>query len=369
MAINKTKAGTFEVDFRDQYRKRHLKTFDTHKEAVAFRDEVRALVQKREYVPPANTTVKDAADTWYQKRAGENGYSRAALIYWKNHIDNYIVPSLGQYKITDVDVETIEKAASGWAETLAPQTVNKNLGTLTSIFALAKRYKMRVDNPAAEALRVKVATKDEDSAVVEPDEVYNKEELGKLIRATETGTKDRIVVMLPAFTGIRIGEQLALSWQAVDLKAGTLHVRQSLADNDAGQDPIFKDPKRKSSRRVIGLPQELIHELRVWKLQCPRSARDLVLPTIDGWPMCRKVIQMVLDRTIAKAGIKRLTHHQLRHTFASILLADGADIAEVAKLMGHKNAATTLKVYTHFVRRQTQSVQNFASSVMLSGQG
>jgi integrase len=363
MAINKTVAGTFEVDFRDQYKKRHLKTFDTKKEAVAFRDEVRALVQKREYVPPANTTVKDAADTWYQKRITES-YARSALVYWKNHIDHYIVPSLGSYKITDVTVQAIEKAATDWNVKLAPQTVNKVLGTLTNIFALAKRYKMRLDNPCTEALRLKLATKDEDGAVVDREQVYSAEELGKLIRATESGTKDRIIVMLPALTGIRIGEQLALSWSAVDLKAGTLHVRQSLADSDAGEDPIFKEPKRKSSRRTIGLPQELISELRVWKLKCPHSERDLVLPTSDGFPMCRRVTQDALDRAIAGAGIKRLTHHQLRHSFASNLIAGGADFPEVARLMGHKNASTTIKVYTHFVPRKTNTMQDFASSVM-----
>jgi integrase len=323
MAINKTKAGTFEVDFRDQYKKRRLKTLDTHREAVAFEKEVKAAVQKREYVPPTNTTVKDAADTWYLLRVNEAGYARSGLIYWKNHIDHYIIPQLGQYQITAVEVETIEKAATKWAETLAPQTVNKVLGTLTSIFAMIKRHKKRRDNPAADAIRMKLSTEDEDSEIVQPDQVYNKEELSKLILATEAGSKDRIVIMLFVLTGIRIGELLALSWDAVDLKAGTLHVRQSLADNDAGEDPIFKDPKRKASRRVIPLPQELIHELRVWRLKCPHSERDLVLPTIDGFPMCRKVISMTLDRIIAKAGIKRLrlTPHGLRHTFASNLLA------------------------------------------------
>jgi Phage integrase family len=109
---------------------------------------------------------------------------------------------------------------------------------------------------------------------------------------------------------------------------------------------------------------------RLWKLKCPRSLndRDLVLPTIDGYPMCRKVIQMVLDRIIEKAGIKRLTHHQLRHTFASILLAQGAAPAEVARLMGHKTAATTLKVYTHFVPGETDTIQRFASSIMAGGE-
>src|SRR5262249_16564508 len=164
MAINKTVAGTFVVDysyFEDGKRKRKEKTFDTKKEAVAFLDEVRTQIHKREYVPPTNTTVKDAADTWYQKRVAES-YARSARIYWKNHIDHYIVPSLGSYKIADVTVQAIEKAAAGWNLTLAPQTVNKILGTLTSILALAKRYRMRLDNPAAEAIRVKIATKDDD---------------------------------------------------------------------------------------------------------------------------------------------------------------------------------------------------------------
>src|SRR5262249_37262363 len=226
MAVYKTEAGTFAVDFRDQFKKRNLKTFDTHKKAVAFRDEVRAQVQKREYVAPSNRTVKDVARIWYQKRVSES-YARSALIYWKNHIDNFIVPSLGDQKITDVEIEAIEKAASSWGEKLAPQTVNKVLGTLTSIFALAKRYKWRKDNPAHEAIRMKIATKDEDGRVVEPDEVYSEEELGKLIKSTEPGSKDRVIVMLPALTGIRIGEQLALSWSAVDLKAGIMHIRQS----------------------------------------------------------------------------------------------------------------------------------------------
>jgi integrase len=310
MAINKTVAGTFEVDFRDQYKKRHLKTFDLHKEAVAFEKEVKAQVSKREYVPPTNTLLKDAAVSWYNS-AGE-GYCRATLIYWKNHIDNYIVPSLGHLKITHVDVQAIEKAAGGWA--VAPQTVNKILSTLTCILAMTKRHKMRADNPALEAERAKVSTEDED-AVVEPDEVYNKEELGRLIRATEPGTKERIIVMVLALLGLRIGEFLALCFPAIDFKAGTLHVRQSLADNDAGLEPIFKDPKRKSSRRVIAIPQELIHELKVWKLKCPPSERDLVLPRSDGKPMCRRVVSDILDRVIAKAKIeRRLTPHQLTPT-------------------------------------------------------
>ena len=67
----------------------------------------------------------------------------------------------------------------------------------------------------------------------------------------------------------------------------------------------------------------------------------------EGKPMYRKAISKILDAAVEKAAIKRLTHHQLRHTFA---LADGADIPEVSHLLGHKNPGITLRIYSHFVR-------------------
>jgi site-specific recombinase XerD len=70
----------------------------------------------------------------------------------------------------------------------------------------------------------------------------------------------------------------------------------------------------------------------------------------EGKPMYRKAISKILDAAVEKAAIKRLTHHQLRHSFASRFLADGADIPEVSHLLGHKNPSITLRIYSHFVR-------------------
>ena len=364
MAINKTVAGTFAVDFRDQLKRRIQKTFATYREAVAFEKEVLDRVQKREYVKPSNDTVKDVGERWFEKKK-KGAYQRSTLEAWRNHKDSYILQSLGTFKVYEVTVEMVEKAAADWAKEVAPQTVNKMLTTLTAMFAMAKRYNLRKDNPAAEAERMKLATEDEDSEVVQPDETYNKEELKKLIHATEPGSRERIVVMLPALTGIRIGEELAVTWPAMDLKAGKFDVCLSMADSDKGEEPIFKAPKTKSSRRILDLPQELIRELKVWKLKCPKSQRDLVLTLEDGKPMHRKAISKILDAAIEKAELKkRLTPHGLRHTFASLLLTDGRDIAEVARLMGHKKPATTLHIYTHFVNRETESIQKLASSIL-----
>jgi len=198
--------------------------------------------------------------------------------------------------------------------------------TLVAVLDLAKRYKLIRENPAREAERPKLATADEDSFRVTASQVYSKTEIRRLIAATEPGSRDKVFIMLLSFLGLRIGEALALTWPAVDLKTESpkLEVRLNLGDAGKGEEPLFQTPKTKSSRRVLPLSAELTRELRVWKLKCPPSERDLVFATEEGKPFHRKSASKMLYRAIERAGLKkRLTPHGLRHTFASLLLADG----------------------------------------------
>jgi hypothetical protein len=109
MAINKTAAGTFAVD-RDQFKKRHQKTFDTHKEAVAYEKKVLAQIQTREYVAPSSETVKELAERWHQRKVEAGTYKRASLEQWKNHVNRFIAAELGTVKVSELHVETIEQA-------------------------------------------------------------------------------------------------------------------------------------------------------------------------------------------------------------------------------------------------------------------
>lgn len=282
---------------------------------------------------------------------------------WQVHVDNYIVPSFGALLVQDLDVERIEKEAAQWNEKISAKTANKILTTLTAVMALAKRYKLRNDNPADDAERLKLSGEQEEKTVA-PDEVYNKGELKRLIEATEPGTLQRIAVELPAFTGIRIGELLGATWEAIDLKTGAFDVRLNMQDSDKGEEPIFKAPKTKSGRRTLELPPPLLQDLRLWKLRCPPSARGLVVVNEIGKPLCRKSVSKLLDAAIDKAQVKRLTPHGLRHTFASLLIADGRPPPEVSHYLGHKNPAVTLTVYTHFVKQETAAMHNLAASIL-----
>lgn len=142
----------------------------------------------------------------------------------------------------------------------------------------------------------------------------------------------------------------------------------NLADTDRGQDSALQPPKTKTSRRTVPLPPELIRELRVWKLKCPKSEWDLLLAREDGKPYHRNAASKALDQAIGKAEIQRLTPHGLRHTFASLLLADGVPVPEVSALLGHKDSYVTWKVYAHFVGRESSAVQDLAASILAGGE-
>jgi integrase len=366
MAIGKTKAGTFRLDYRDQHKKRIRETFDTFREARAREKIVNGDIEKGDFVAPSNVTVKDAAEAWHKRKADTRGYRPGTLQNWQTHIDKYIVPSLGDRRIQQVTIDEIEDASADWTKMTSANTANDVLTTLSAIFKREQRNSLKgKPNNAALAERVKVSNDEEPDEEVKPEDVYNQEELKKLINATAPGTLERLLVMVPALTGLRIGEVLGLTWPHVDLKASQLNVRLNLIDvgkTNGGRQ--LRTPKSKSSKRTLDLPQELAHELKVWKLACPPSDDNLVFATLEGKPLHRKAASQILDAAITAAGLeKRLTPHKLRHGFASLLLDRGVAVPKVSRLLGHRDSVITMKVYAHWIKDKKNDVQELASSI------
>jgi len=370
MAIKKTIAGNFQVDFRDATGRRLRKTFDTLKAAREYDRISKGDISKGDFVAPINTTVRETAEEWFAHKKDSNGYRLATLQNWRTHIDKYIVPQLGLHKIQQVDIEQIEAAASNWAKMTSAHTANVCLTTLGAIFARAQRKALKgKPNNAHLAGRIKISNDDDTVDTILPDAVYTEEELNQLINATAPGTLERALLMLTALSGLRVGEALGLKWNVIDLKTNQLHVRTSLIDTgkDNGGRKIAS-LKSKSSRRTLGIPQELTHELRLWKLKCPPSEQDLVFCTMEGKPLHRKGATAILDAAIAAAGIKRLTLHRLRHTFASLLLSRNVPVTKVSAYLGHRDQTITLRVYSHFVKDKKNDMQELASSIFAGGE-
>ena len=367
MAINKTVAGTYVVDFRDQNGKRLRKTFDRLEDARNYNKQSNGDISKGDFVAPSEVTVRDIANSWHKRKMESGGYRPATLQNWRTHIDKYIAPVLGDLPVQRCGIEQVERAATLWAQMTSPNTANKVLTTLSTVFELAQRYGplQGKANAAQLAERIKISLEDEKDEQVTPECVYGQDELKKLIMATAQGSLERALIMVPAMLGLRIGEVLGLTWSSIDLKAHKLHVRTNLVDvGKANGGRELRSPKSKSSRRVLDLPQELAHELRFWKLKCPPSEQDFVFATIEGKPLHRKSASQIFDAAITAAEVKRLTLHKLRHTFASLLLSRNVPITKVSRLLGHRDSVITLKVYAHFIEDKKNDVQDLASSIL-----
>lgn len=156
--------------------------------------------------------------------------------------------------------------------------------------------------------------------------------------------------LLPAYTGMRISELLALNWADVDFGAGVIHVRAQLSRAHHGVPARRVPPKTAAAIRDIPLVAQLSALLRDQR-QTARFAgsRDHVFATGNGTPLGhRNVESRALQRAAAAAGLEAVRFHDLRHTFASHLIIDlRLDVTQVSRILGHASVTTTLNIYTH----------------------
>lgn len=377
------KTGHWEVDFRDQHRKRIQKTFKRKKDADDYYTENRRAVRLGTYVKPSKDTVAEKSDEWLEAKKATGGYRYGTLQNWEIHIRDYIKPELGHLLIQRTTIKDCEQAAIKWAIRTSANTANVVLRTLSAIFDLAQRWGTLPQdgmNVAAKATRIKLTTEDDDDGEILPEDVYTAEQLAKLVKATEPGTLDRLLIQLGGLCGLRIGEILGFTWPAIDLKDNRvsaigpkLRVIKNLVatEKDKADFPGYGntgrallDPKSKRSKRAVDAPRELVHDLKLWKLKCPVIPQQIVMATVEGVPLQRSAAQDMLDAACERAEVPRRTLHRLRHTFGSLLIKNGVDIPTVSRLLGHTNPAFTMKVYVHFIDDQKNAVQELATSVM-----
>jgi integrase len=158
---------------------------------------------------------------------------------------------------------------------------------------------------------------------------------------------------------LRPGEAAGLSWDAVDLDGGVLHIWRAVRRH-RGRVELVDYVKTASSYRTIGLPGPAVDVLRAqrravaeMKLAAKMWAtpdRDLVFPTVNGLPWDPSNVRHELTRICAGIDVKRITPHELRHSAASILSDQGVPLELIADLPGHKDTTMVSRVYRHRVR-------------------
>jgi len=165
--------------------------------------------------------------------------------------------------------------------------------------------------------------------------------------------------MVALFTGMRLGEVLALRWSRIDLDRKRLEVREALEPAKGGVG--FKAPKTKAGRRDITLPDILVEALRdhrraqlqsCLQLGLGRLPDDaLLFAQLDGSPLNPSNVSSDWGTFAGRIGMPQLTFHGLRHTHASQLIASGrVDIVTISNRLGHAKPSVTLAIYAHMFK-------------------
>ena len=185
------------------------------------------------------------------------------------------------------------------------------------------------------------------------DSALSEEEARKILQAAE-GTCAYTPIALALYTGARLGEILALSWEDVDLAAGCIFIRQALKRSRTGE-LLIDAPKTRGSRRRVEIGPETAAVLKrqkklqaEWRLKAGPLWQDtgLVCTREDGSPINPHAMSSLFHKVAAKAGV-RAGFHSLRHTHATLLLKADVNLKIVQERLGHASISITGDLYSH----------------------
>lgn len=129
------------------------------------------------------------------------------------------------------------------------------------------------------------------------------------------------------------------------------------------------EPKSKASRRKINLAPELVHELKKWKLACPKGELDLIFSTEEGTPEnAANLLYRRFFSALRRAGLTRMRFHNLRHTYASPLMAQGEHPKYTRSQMGHSSINVTMDIYGHLMETANQKAANLLGRTVLGSE-
>ncbi len=222
---------------------------------------------------------------------------------------------------------------------------------LSSLMTSAVRWQLRFDNPC---LRVTPPRKEDKEAVY-----LDEAQAARLLLLLDAEPEDfRAMVTLLLYTGLRRSELLGLAWEDIDWDKQLLSVRRT-AQYVAGQGTITDTTKTRQSRRVLKLTDSafaLLRRHRAAQMQEELKLGDKwqhsgrIFTTWDGRPMNPNALSRRMHSFIQRTDLPPITAHSLRHTNATLLIAEGVNIKTVSAHLGHSTISTTGNIYAHAIQ-------------------
>ena len=286
---------------------------------------------------------KDFLTFWLENYVKPDTKTRTYLRYFQI-IRIYVAEKVGEYDLSELTpiilqtfiTDMLTNGRGRWGEEgLAPNTVNSIVSVLKNSLKTAyvlgctdRQLGDKIKRPKLREHKIECFT------------------------VKEQRKPKHFGVLLCLYTGLRLGEVVALNWKDIDLKRGMLSVNKTCYDTPDGL--VFDDPKTVHSRRIIPLPRQIMPILREKR---KTSKSDFVVSD-KGKPVSVRSFQRSFELLLKRHRIKHRGFHALRHTFATRALESGMDVKTLSEILGHKNPSITLSRYAHSLMEHKSAMMN-----------
>jgi integrase len=346
----------------DDKPKRHFETVRGRKgDAQRRLTELLASLDKGIYIPPGKLTVADLLNEWVRGYVKSNCSKRTAESY-ESTIEHHLIPALGHIPLRQLQPPAIQAYYGEACKKLSGKSVLYHHRILKHAlkYAVRQGYLGRnpcdlVDPPKPQKKAMRTLT---------PAEVVT-------LLETASDSQFYPVIYTALSTGLRQAELLALRWRDIDFESESILVSRALYKRRGVCE--FQEPKTAHSRRRVSMTLKLAAFLKEYKaereslfLHLGRLPRldDLVFANIQGKPLDPGVVSHSFARVVKRAGLENVRFHDLRHTFASLMLLKGAKPKVISEALGHSSVAFTMDVYSHIIDGMQQDAMALLDEVL-----
>lgn len=320
------------------------------------------LVVKKE----KKNTYQEAYEEWieiYRNNVKESTLHKTMVVF-----RDHILPKFGKYKIDLISINSLQKQAYEWHSKY--KNYKKMINYTFAVFNYAFRMGYISSNPKDKFIMPKKVQEQQDDDL----KYYTREELITLFKYLEKDATNEWFTFfrLLAYTGIRKGECLALTWNDIDFKNNTLTVNKTISVG-LNNKQIIQDPKSFNSFRTISIDTNTMTILKKWKTEQASmllkfghnsmNKNQLLFSTASRNKMYtlskpRTILKKVCD----KNNFKFIHIHGFRHTHASLLFESGVTMESVKERLGHSDIQTTVNIYTHITQKnKDKTAKKFAN--------
>jgi integrase len=292
-------------------------------------------------------TLGQYAAQWLESYAKLN-CKESTYVRYAGVIRNHLIPALGSTRLNALTRDTIKQFLVAKRQGLTPSSVRNILTPLREMLRHAVEDEVIAQNPATQVGRFL-----QQRQAVRPEiEPLTREELARLLTTLQAQPPEHYPLFLClARTGMRLGEAIALQWGDIDFQGRSITVRRNVVRGRITR------PKNGKTRRV-DMSQHLTEVLQ--HLQPHRKAETLRRGwgEMPVWVFCsttggllnkENLRTRVFYRCLTKAGLRHVRIHDLRHTYASLLIQQGESLAYIRDQLGHHSIQVTVDIYGHLV--------------------